>query len=170
MTRNRYQLIKLLIPVTVVLYIVMLLLHSVIEEEHTEVFPFFSWGLFSIIPDWQTSEYALIVHSIDGDEVDGPLYLIPSNDIRDFKALNLATTACTKDSHCDETVVEVLYPIIEQSLGTKSVEFSIVVASIDLHDIQDNIDDIAVQAASKTDFFQSHTSIGRWNTQVGRIS
>ena len=167
--RNRYHLIKLLIPVSVAVYVVMLPLNFVIEKEHTEVFPFYSWRLFPSIPAWQTSEYALIVHSIDGDEVNSTRYLIPSENIRDSKALKLAVTACTKETQCDETVTEVLYPLILQSLGAQRVEFSIIKARIDLHDIQDNIDDIAAQKVRTTDFFQPHTIIGRWNTHVGRI-
>ena len=170
MTRNRYQLIKLLIPVSLALYIVMIPMNFVIEEEHTEVFPFFSWRLFDNVPGWETSEYGLIVHSIDGDEVDGTHYLIPSNNVRDWKVLILAVKACVKDIDCDETITEVLYPIVMQSLGdAKTVEFSIIKARIDLHDIQNNLQDIAAQKVRKTDFFQPHTLIGRWNTQIGRI-
>lgn len=167
--RSRYRFVKLLIPVSVALYIVMLPLNSVIAEDHGEVFPFFSWRLFARIPDWHTTEYGLIVHSIDGEEISGIYYLIPSENIRDWKALRLAVTACTKDDDCEETVAEVLYPIIFQSLAATNVEFSIVKAHVDLHDIQDNIDDLAAQAVSKTDFFQLDTTIGRWNTQLGRI-
>ena len=169
MLRNRYRLIKLLIPVSIALYIFMLPLSSVIETEHGEVFPFFRWRLFSSVPDWQASQYGMTLHSIDGVEVSGTRYLIPSDTIRDWKALRFAAAACRQDNDCDETVAEVLYPIISRSFGTTTVEFSVIRATIDLHDIRDHIEDIAEHRATRTDFFQPYQLIGRWNTQIGRV-
>lgn len=147
----------------------MLPLNSVLEEDHGEIFPFFSWRLFSRIPDWQTTEYGLLLHSIDGAALDSEYYLIPGNNIRDRKALRSVAVVCRKDVNCDEEVATVLYPILFDSLGTMNIEFSIVRARIDLHDIQDHIDDIAAQVVSKTSFFRPDITIGRWNTQVGRL-
>lgn len=159
----------MLIPAVIALYVVMLPLNSVLEEDHREIFPFFSWRLFSRIPDWQTTEYGLLLHAIDGAALDSEYYLIPSDDVRDWKALRSVVAVCTRDDDCDEAVATVLYPILFEAVGTMDLEFSIVKARIDLHDIQDHIDDIAVQAVSKTNFFRPETTIGRWDTQVGRL-
>ena len=147
----------------------MLPLNSVLEEDHGEIFPFFSWRLFSRIPDWQTTEYGLLLHSIDGASLDSEYYLIPGDNIRDWKALRSVAAVCRRSDNCDEDVATVLYPILFDSLGSMNIEFSIVRARVDLHEIQDNIDDIASRAVSKTSFFRPDTIIGRWNTQVGRI-
>ena len=158
-----------MIPAFLVLYIVMLPLNALIEDDHGEIFPFFSWRLFTRVPDWYTTEYGLLVHSVEGLEVDEPFYLIPSDDIRDWKALSQAVKACTTSGNCDQTVTETLYPIVFHSLETRNVEFSIIEARIDLRDIQDRIDDIATTAINKTEFFQPGNTIGRWHTQTGRM-
>lgn len=164
-----YRLVRLFIPVTVVLYLTFIPLNSVIERDHVEVFPFFSWKLFARTPDWDISKYTLIVNTIDGEKVKRTFYLIPSDNIRDQKALNLAARACSDGRDCDDIVAEVLYPIVFDALRTKNVQFSIVHAHLDLDEIQDNIVAIAARAASKTDFFKPHTVVGSWNTQVGRV-
>lgn len=169
MTRSRYRLIRRLIPAVIALYVVMLPLNSVLEEDHGEIFPFFSWRLFSRIPDWQTTEYGLLLHSIDGAPLDREYYLIPSDDVRDWKALRSVVKDCRIDDNCDGAVASILYPILFDVVGTTNLEFSIVKARVDLHDIQDHIDDLAVQAVSKTSFFRPGTTLGRWNTQVGRL-
>ena len=167
--RDRHQLITLLIPAILALYIVMLPLNRVIEQEHVEIFPFFHWSLFSVIPDWQTTEYGLMVHSIDGAEVDGNRYLIPNDEVRDWKALLYTAKECKRDGFCDERVEAILFPLVLQRTGAEVVEFSIIEASVDLRDIQEGIRDLAADRTSTTDFFQPRTEIGRWNTQVGRV-
>ena len=167
--RRRHRFITTLIPALAALYIVMLPLSSLIEEDHGEVLPFFSWRLFTRVPDWYTIEYGLLLHSVDGAAMSKPSYLIPSDDIRHWKALQLAIKACDSGSRCDKTVAEILHPIIFDLLGSTNVEFSIVKASVDLHDVRDRIDSHPIQGLSKTEFFQVDRTIGRWNTQVGRI-
>lgn len=167
--RSRHRFVTTLIPALAVLYVVMLPLASLIEEDHREVLPFFSWRLFTRVPDWNTTEHGLLLHSVDGAAVSGAYYLIPSDDIRHWKALQLAVRACKSDSTCDQTVAEVLYPIVFESLGTTNVEFSIVRARVDLRDIQNHVEDLATQRLNKTEFYQVDRTIGRWHTQVGRI-
>ena len=167
--RSRHRLITMLIPALAIIYVVMLPLASVIEEDHGEVLPFFSWRLFSRVPDWNTTEYGLLLHFVEGAAVSGTYYLIPSDDIRHWKALRLAAKACNSDSNCDQIVAEVLYPIVFESLGTTNVEFSIIRATVDLHDVQDHIDALATQQLNKTEFFKVDRTIGRWHTQVGRV-
>lgn len=170
--RHRHRLITLFIPALVVLYVVMLPLNSALEKEHGELFPFFSWRLFSRVPDWQVTQYGLLVHSIAGIEVDrippgDSKYLIPSENIRHWKALIRVVRECNNRGTCDDTVAEVLYPIVFESLGATDIEFSIVKARVDLHNIQESIDDIAARAVNKTAFFQPESMIGQWNTNNG---
>ena len=166
--RNRYRLIMGLIPVILALYVVMLPMNRVIEEEHVEIFPFFSWKLFDNVPNPQATEYGVILHSIDGNEVDGTQYLIPNNNIRDWKALILAVEACEKSTSCDSTVEEVVYPIVRRLADAEIVEFSVIEATVDLYEVRDKIRDLANRQTSKTDFFHPRAAIGRWNTHSGR--
>ena len=168
--RRRFRLVKYLIPLFLVLYIVMIPLNAVVEQEHTEVFPFFKWKLFSHIPDWKTREYALVLEAVDGQPVEAGHYLIPNTNVRDSKALRLAALDCIKNVDCDDTVADVIYPLVIGSVGHDEVEFSIIRAEIDLREIQPGVYDIANGSAAITDFFQPVSTIGRWNTELGRIS
>lgn len=166
---RRSRRIKWLIPAFLALYLLMIPLNSVLETEHVEVFPFFKWKLFTNIPDWETSEHALVIDAIDGEPPAETFYLIPSDDVRDWKALRRAATACDKEQACDEVVADVLYPIIHRALGEHSIDFSVIKADIDLHDVQDSITDFADGRLTRTDFFRPSKVIGQWNTQTGRI-
>ena len=169
---RRFRLTRWAILFFVVLYVVMMPLNSVLEQEHSEVFPFFKWQLFSSIPGWQTHEYGLVVEAIDGQPVEEGSYLIPDAEIRDWKALRFAALACVNNDNeadCDDTIAEVIYPIVVRSIGHQKVEFIIVRAEIDLREVQPAVDDIAAGRTSITDFFQSESTIGRWHTKFGRI-
>ncbi len=169
MLKNRFRLAKLLIPAFFVLYIVMIPLNGVLEDDHTEVFPFFKWKLFAHVPDWETTEFGLAIDAIDGEPVDGDVYLIPSTDIRDWKVLSTTAWACRRGDPCDETVRDVLVPIVLAALGDRSIDFSIIEAVVDLRDVRDGVDDLADGTALRTDFYRPVDVIGRWNTQTGRI-
>lgn len=166
---KRRRLWKLLVPGFIVLYIAMIPLNSVLESEHVEVFPFFKWKLFTHIPDWESFEYGLVIDAIDGEPPAETAYLIPSDDVRDWKALRRVAIACAKDRGCEEDVTGVLYPIIERALGERSIDFSIIKADVDLHELQDNIDEFADGRLTRTDFFRPIEVIARWNTRTGRL-
>lgn len=169
MLKNRFRLAKLLIPAFFVLYLVMIPLNGVLEDDHTEVFPFFKWKLFAHVPEWETTEFGLAIDAIDGEPVDGDVYLIPSTDIRDWKVLSTTAWACRRGDPCDETVRQVLVPIVRHALGDRSIDFSIIEAEVDLRDVRDGVDDLADGTALRTDFYRPVAVIGRWNTQTGRI-
>lgn len=166
--RRRRRAWKLLVPGFIVLYIAMIPLNSVLETEHVEVFPFFKWKLFTHIPDWETFEYALVIDAIDGETPAETFYLIPSTDVRDWKALRRVAIACAKDRGCDEAVTEVLYPIIRRALGDRSIDFRIIRADVDLHDVQDNITEFADGRLTRADFLRPSEVIVEWNTHTGR--
>jgi len=161
---------KLLVPGFIVLYLAMIPLNSVLESDHVEVFPFFKWKLFTHIPDWESFEYGLIIDAIDGEPPAETFYLIPSDDVRDWKALRRVAIACAKDRDCDEAVTGVLYPIIGRALGERSIDFSIIKADVDLRELQDNISDFADGRLTRTDFFKPSEVIVRWNTRTGRLA
>ena len=167
--KNRFRLAKLLVPAFFVLYLAMIPLNAVLETEHTEVFPFFKWKLFANIPDWQTTEFGLVIDAIDGEPAEDDFYLIPSHDIRDWKVLSTTAWACRRGDPCDDMVADVLVPIVQQALGDHSIDFSIVEAEVDLADVRDGIDDLADGDAIRTDFFRPVRIIGQWNTETGRI-
>ena len=168
--RRRLRLTRILIPLLLVLYVVMIPLNSVVEQEHSEVFPFFKWKLFSNIPGWQTHEYALVLEAIDGQPVSEAHYLIPNTEVRHWKTLRLAASSCIKNVDCDDTVAELIYPLVIRSTGHHDVDFRIIKAEIDLRELQPAVDDIADGTKRRTDFFRSEALVGRWNTEVGRIS
>lgn len=167
--RRRRRAWKLLVPGFIVLYIAMIPLNSVLETDHVEVFPFFKWKLFTNIPEWETFEYALVIDAIDGEPPEETFYLIPSADVRDWKALRRVANACRKDRGCDEAVTEVLYPIIRRALGESDVDFSIIRADVNLHDLQDNITDFADGRLTRADLLRPSELIVQWNTRTGRI-
>ena len=161
---------KLLVPGFIVLYIAMIPLNGVLETDHVEVFPFFKWKLFTNIPDWETTEYALVIDTIDGETPAETFYLIPSEDVRDWKALRRVAIACAKDRGCDDAVTEVLYPIIQRALGERSIDFSIIRADVDLRHLQDNISDFADGRLTRADLLRPDEVIVRWNTHTGHIN
>ena len=169
MLKNRFRLAKLLIPVFFVLYLVMIPLNGVLEDDHTEVFPFFDWKLFAYIPDWQTTEFGLVADAIDGEPTDGDLYLVPSTNTRDWKVLKTIAEACRRGDPCDDMVSDELVPAVRQALGDRSIDFSIIEAEIDLRDVRDSVDDLADGTVLRTDFYRPMSVIGQWNTQTGRI-
>lgn len=170
MLKNRFRLAKLLIPAFFVLYLVMIPLNGVLEDDHTEVFPFFKWKLFANIPDWETTEFGLAIDAIDGEPTEGDFYLIPSTDIRDWKVLSTTAWACRRGDPCDDMVSDVLVPIVRQALGDRSIDFSIIEAEVDLRDVRDGVDDLADGTALRTDFYRPVRVLGQWNTETGRIA
>ncbi len=166
---SRYRLIKLFVPAFFAFYLVMIPLHAVLETEHSEVFPFFDWKLFAEVPDWTTTEFALVVDAIDGEPTEGSYYLIPSSDIRNWKVARSIGRVCRRGDPCDDMVADVLVPIVKQALGDRSVDFSIINAEVDLRVVRDGIDELANGTATRTDFFRPTEIIGQWNTETGRI-
>ncbi|WP_419842502.1 hypothetical protein [Candidatus Poriferisodalis sp.] len=168
--RGWQRLRKLIVPGFLVLYLVMIPLHALAETDHVEVFPFFKWKLFTHIPDWQSSEYGLVVDRVDGEAPGRSTYLIPSDDVRDWKALRRVAIACAKDRGCDKQITEVLHPILQRKLGERRIEFSIVKAEVDLREVQAKVTDLADGRMSRTDFFRPSEVIVRWDTGAGRIA
>ena len=167
----RWRLRRFLIPIALGLCLVMIPLNRWLESEHVEVFPFFKWKLFAHVPDWETVEYGLAIEAVDGEPAPGPgmHWLIPSDDVRDRKALRLAAAACTKDGDCDGAVTEVLVSRIQDAFGDRSVDFRIVQAKVDLRDIGGRVADIADGTVALSDFLRPIKVIGRWNTRTGRL-
>ena len=166
---SRYRLLKFLIPSFLGFYLFMVWLKPVIGVTHNEIFPFFSWNLFSGTPGSYTTENALIVHSIDGSPVSGTRYLIPNRDISDQKALKSTVRDCRILSGCDQAVKRRLYPIVNRLTRGEDVEFSIITARIDLREVQRGIASLAKGEAKRTDFFRQDRFIGRWTTGGGRV-
>lgn len=167
---SRYRLLKFLIPFFLGFYVVMIWLKPVIGVTHDEVFPFFAWTLFDVIPEWYVTENALVVHSIDGEPVSGTRYLIPTGNIRDQKALGTTVNDCVRLAACNDAVKQRLYPIVNRLAEGNDVEFSIIEARIDLREVQRGIYGLAEGEAKRTDFFQLQieNTIGRWTTGGGR--
>lgn len=166
--RRRGRLLYLLVPGIVGLYLAMIPLNLIVETDHVEVFPFFRWTLFTEIPDWAWSEYALVIDAIDGEPPAETSYLIPGEDIRDLKVLEDVAITCAEGRGCEEAVNDVLYPIVQRAFDEQSIDFSIVEADVDLDDVRTNITDLAEGRLTRTDFFRLREVIVRWNTRTGR--
>ena len=168
---GRYNWLKLLLPCVLVLYPVMVLAGLIIGigAVQGEIFPFFSWRLFSDTPQWAIVKPGLMVHSIDGEPIAGTRYLIPNQDIRDQKALRNAINHCFHPDNCDQAVAQLIFPVVRRLTQGHDVEFSIVNARIDLRDVQQGIGSIAKGKSKRTDFYTPETLIGRWTTTRGRV-
>ena len=177
---NRYRLLKYFIPLFLALYLAMVFWKVVIGFAQDEIFPFFSWDLFSAPPGWERTENAVIVHSVYGAPVDGAPYLIPSDNPNGWKALRRTVNACRGPAECDAAVEQFLFPPVQQLAwqnkvnldemqGYNDVEFSIVQANINLRDIQDNLGQIASGEITRADLLQSPAALGRWRTLEGRV-
>lgn len=169
MPKSRYEMLKYLMPLFLVLYVAGILLSSAVDDNR-EILPFYNWRLFSSTPSWEVVGNGVIVRSIDGDPIQGDRYLIPNSNIRDTKVLSQTVRACTQDRNCDEEVERVLYPVISQLVGENSAEFSIVRIRIDLRDIQMNIKSIADGTVERSEFYHPYREIGTWTIQEGYIS
>ena len=167
MSLNRYRFVALLIPVFCAFYLFMVWIKSVTGVTHAEIYPFFSWRLFSSTPGWHRTENAIIVHSIDGTPVAANRYLDIESGGR-VKSLNMAVKACRRLANCDTVVAGSIYPIVKRQTKGNDVEFSIVKVRIDLRDVRREIGKLADGTIKPSDFYQYDRAIGRWSTGGGR--
>ncbi len=167
MNLARYRWLQLLIPTFLVLYLFLVWLKPVLGIAHAEIYPFFSWRLFSHTPGWHRTANAIAIHAIDGVPVVPSRYLDLSGHI---KKLNTVVKACRHLEHCDTAVAAQLYPLVQQRARGQDVEFSVTRVRIDLRDVQGNIEKLAEGDTVKPrDFYQPERAIGRWSTRHGRI-
>ncbi len=169
MPKSRYEVLKYLIPLFLVVYVAGILLASAVDNNR-EILPFYNWRLFSSTPSWEVVGSGVIVHSIGGHPIHSDRYLIPNSNIRDTKVLYQTVRACTRNQNCDEEVERVLYPVISQLVDGNSTEFSIVQVRIDLHDIRTNIKGIADGTVERSEFYHPYREIGTWTIEEGYIS
>ena len=169
MSFNRYQWVKRIIPLFLVLYLFMVWLRPAIGVRQDEIFPFFSWALFSHTSEWETIENGLIVHSIDGQKVNDTRYLIPGREIRHQKTLKNTANVCVRPEECDQVVEEWMYPIVRNITRGYDVEFSIVEVSIDLRDVQRDIWKLSSGEVDHTDFYKVDSVTGSWSTARGPV-
>lgn len=166
---SRYRLVKYIIPLFLLLYLFMVWLRPAIGVRQDEIFPFFSWALFSHTSEWETMENALVVHVIDGRKVGETRYLIPSREIRHQKTLKNTANVCVRREECDQVVEEWVYPIVRNVTRGDEVEFSIVEVSIDLRDVQRDIWELSSGEIDHSDFYRVDKVLGSWSTVHGPI-
>ena len=135
----------------------------------SEIFPFFSWTLYAVPPGWEKTEFAIVVHSIDGKAVGDAGYLatrgIKHN--KYLKRLRRAAEECVRrPERCEGVVRQLLHPIVRSSVGGGEVEFSVVRVQIDLREIREDIQKIAEGKAARADYYRLVEAIGRW--RMGR--
>ena len=159
---SRYRFVKALMPLFLAFYLLMILLHWATDFRQTEIYPFFRWSLFSTTPGWERIDHAVILHSVDGETVNGVRYLIPNDSIRDRKVLELTVDACGNPDDCDAVVERLLFPVVRRLAGGSKAEFSVVRARVDLRAAQREMQRLADGDAHETDFFLPEAEIGRW--------
>ena len=157
-----YRFVKALIPLFMAFYLLMVLLRWGVDFRQSEIYPFFGWSLFSATPEWERIDHAVILHSVDGEPVDGVRYLIPNDSIRDRKVLQLAVDACGNPGDCDAAAERLLFPVVKRLAGGGAAEFSVVRARVDLRAARQEMQRLADGDAHKTDFFRPEAEIGRW--------
>lgn len=165
---RRSRMTRSFTAVFVVFYLCMVLLYLLLPatvRHQDEIYPFFAWTLVNSPPpsNEELIENAVLLHTIDGVPTNAVRYLIPSNKIRDAKALERTIDACERDpAACDATVEALLFPIVRRLTNGGSVEFSIVRARVDLRGARREIRRLADGEARKTDFFRPEREVGRW--------
>lgn len=156
-----YRFGKYGVPLSLFIYLLIIGLRLVIGAP--ELFPFFAWTLFSHTPEWHVDEYAVIVHSMDGEQADANRPLIPNRSIHGWKALLKTVGACrSSPEDCNDNVRQILYPVVRRLTNGSRVEFSIVVLRVNLRDVRDDIRRLANSTSSKSDYYTPERTIGRW--------
>ncbi len=165
---NRYRLYKYGIPVFLVFYLFMVGVGGTVGDRRVEVIPFFSWKLFSNTPSqWQRVDSAVIVHSIEGRPV-AERYLVPNDNNLDRTVLRITVRKCRYHfDECNEIVRRHLYPIVNRQAQSNNVEFSIVTVSVDLREVQKNIDNLSRGETKVDDYYRRVNVLGRWTTGAG---
>lgn len=131
----------------------------------SEIFPFFSWTLYAVPPGWEKTEFAIVVHSIDGEAVGEAGYMVPRGVKYNkyLKRLRRAAEECVRrPERCEDVVRQLLHPIVRSSVGGGEVEFSVVRVRIDLREIREDIQKIAEGKAARADYYRLGETIGRW--------
>ena len=157
-----YRFVKAMIPLFLAFYLFMILLHCAVDSRQVEIYPFYRWSLFSRTPGWEQIDYAVVLHAVDGEPVDGIRYLIPNDSIRDRKVLKLTVAACGNPDDCDATAERLLFPVVASLAGGEAAEFSVVRARVDLRAALREVQRLADGDAHETDFFRPEVEIGRW--------
>ncbi len=178
---RRYRLLKALIPAVVALHALAAWAEPLVGPR--EIFPLFSWRLFARVPDWSGSEYAAVAHAIGGEALDEPRYLVPAgidgeplsprlnnaNVADDKKALISAAALCGDARRCDEAAERILYPVVKRAADSDEVEFSLIVADVDLRAARRDARALADGTAKRADYYSERRAFGRWNTRTGRV-
>ena len=166
---SRYRLGKYGIPLFLAGYLLVAGTHLVFGDRSTEIFPFFAWTLFPRTPEWRKILPAVIVHSVDGEPVDGDRYVIPRRNIGHLKVLHRTVRECRlRPDGCDAAVARLLHPIVTAVTRGDRVDFSIVISRIDLREVRKDVANLAAGRSEKTDHFRPISIVGRWTTPGGR--
>lgn len=179
---TRYRIVKLIIPLSLIIYVAMLYLHynSLVASDKLEIYPFAGWRLFSYTPERFGIEFAVVLDSLNEQPVNSSSdarYLIPNDtytSIDDQSVLKRTVDACAANPDCDEAEV-LLFPVVERLMAergeenTENIEFSIIRVKIDYSDVLEHIRELADGIVKKTDFYEPEHTIGRWSTLSGRI-
>lgn len=162
----RHKFLRLFIPFCLLFYLLIVALTPNAATGQDEIFPFFSWRLFDEIPQRFKYADAVIVHSIDGEPVDGARYIIPSSVIDHTKSLRRAMSVCHNSPRlqCDDAVRQFVAPAVNEIVQGQA-EFSIVRASVDLRDLQAGIGAMASREADLFHFYRLHRVLGRWSSE-----
>lgn len=118
----------IMIPLVIAVYLCVLFWQIGVERTRGEIFPFFSWSLFSSPSNYIVKSY-LEVESVDGVSVDENTGLISVGDtsIRLQKAIKEVLDKCRGKSvaSCEDTALKVLSPYVRWGSAYSKLRFSV---------------------------------------------
>ncbi len=123
---SRYRVVKYLLFILPLFYLMIVGLKPVLSPYKQETIPFFSWQLFSWVPQWHKPIVGVIAHSVENESIADPYYLIPGEDIRYLKVLRMVREMCDPsffDDRCTEIIKQTLYPTIEKIIMRDSSNY-----------------------------------------------
>jgi hypothetical protein len=133
---------RYLAPFFIFFYLSVLFVQLVVIKSTSEIFPFFSWSLFSQVPKENSLYYFIEVNYVDGKQTEA-IIIAPHNHARGSnvnKAIRKALSFCSEESlQCSPNSSVIITPYINEILQYKELEVSLVKCKINLKRARQNI-------------------------------
>jgi hypothetical protein len=133
---------KYVAPFFIFFYLSVLFVQLVVIKSTSEIFPFFSWSLFSQVPQGNSLYYLIEVNSVDGLKQEA-MIIAPHNHTRGSnvnKAIRKALSFCQEDSlECPTISRTIITPYLEETLQYNVLQVSLIKCKVNLKRAQKNI-------------------------------
>ncbi len=171
MRGRRYEITKRLVFVFPLVYLLVVAATQIASEQE-EIYPFFSWGLYSSVPAWVETLPAVVAHPTDDNRTRGDeRWLIPSGDSRHLKALRQTLDVCEHrpENECLHAMERVLLPIVANLAGSRDVKFSLVWMTVDLRAVREGIGGLSAGRTQLPDYYRVAAVLSRWASGPGGL-